>query len=231
MESESALDLCFIDATSLENALGMPKMVGDRLGSRAVTSYPLGSGPQIPIMEIYQIIHFIAVVETGSFTKGADRAAVSQSAISASIAKLEAEFDVQLLDRRRSPVVPTDAGERLLEATTEGFASRKEPSSLETWRLERDCRIPILRSFGLAIVSSSPFTVLHICRIALLASSKRSPASVGTTGERRRSSNWTSNSASSFATLADMADCETAARSAPFVKLPVSTTAMKCMIW
>ena len=32
----------------------------------------------------------------------------------------------------------------------------------------------------------------------LLASSKRSPASVGTTGERRRSSNWTSNSASKF---------------------------------
>ena len=67
-------------------------------------------------MEIYQIIHFIAIVETGSFTKGADRAGVLQSAISASIAKLEAEFDVQLLDRRRSPVVPTDAGERLFEA-------------------------------------------------------------------------------------------------------------------
>jgi DNA-binding transcriptional LysR family regulator len=67
-------------------------------------------------MEIYQIIHFIAVVETGSFTKGADRAGVAQSSISASIAKLEVEFDVQLLDRRRSPVVPTEAGERLLEA-------------------------------------------------------------------------------------------------------------------
>jgi DNA-binding transcriptional LysR family regulator len=66
-------------------------------------------------MEIYQIKHFIAIVETGSFTKGADRAAVSQSAISASIAKLEAEFDVQLLDRR-SPIVPTDAGARLFEA-------------------------------------------------------------------------------------------------------------------
>lgn len=66
-------------------------------------------------MEIYQIVHFIAIVETGSFTKGADRAAVSQSAISASIAKLEAEFAVQLLDRR-SPVVPTDAGARLFEA-------------------------------------------------------------------------------------------------------------------
>jgi Bacterial regulatory helix-turn-helix protein, lysR family len=71
---------------------------------------------QTLIMEIHQIIHFIAIVETGSFTIGADRAAVSQSAISASISKLEAEFGVQLLDRRRSPVVPTDARERLLEA-------------------------------------------------------------------------------------------------------------------
>ncbi|HTV31767.1 MAG TPA: LysR family transcriptional regulator [Methylocella sp.] len=68
-------------------------------------------------MEIHQINHFIAIVETGSFTKGADRAAVSQSAISASIAKLEMEFGVQLLDRRRTPVVPTDAGIRLLEAS------------------------------------------------------------------------------------------------------------------
>jgi len=65
-------------------------------------------------MEIYQIIHFVAIVETGSFTKGADRVAVSQSSISASVAKLEAEFS-QLLDRRRSPVVPTDAGARLFE--------------------------------------------------------------------------------------------------------------------
>jgi Bacterial regulatory helix-turn-helix protein, lysR family len=43
-------------------------------------------------MEIYQIIHFIAIVETGGFTKLADRAAVSQSAMSASLAKLEEEI-------------------------------------------------------------------------------------------------------------------------------------------
>jgi DNA-binding transcriptional LysR family regulator len=65
-------------------------------------------------MEIYQIKHFVAIVETGSFTKGADRAAVSQSTISISIAKLEAELGVQLLERR-SPVVSTGAGERLVE--------------------------------------------------------------------------------------------------------------------
>jgi DNA-binding transcriptional LysR family regulator len=66
-------------------------------------------------MELHQIRHFIAVAETGGFTKGAQRVAVSQPAISASIAKLEAELDVKLLERRHSQVVPTTAGMRLLE--------------------------------------------------------------------------------------------------------------------
>ena len=70
-------------------------------------------------MELTQIRHFIAVAETGSFTKGAQRATVSQPAISTSIAKLEAYLDVKLLDRRRSSVVPTAAGARLLEAGRE----------------------------------------------------------------------------------------------------------------
>jgi DNA-binding transcriptional LysR family regulator len=67
-------------------------------------------------MELHQIRHFLAVVETGSFTKGAQRAAISQSAISHSIARLEAELDVKLLDRQRTPVVPTPAGMRVAAA-------------------------------------------------------------------------------------------------------------------
>jgi DNA-binding transcriptional LysR family regulator len=105
-------------------------------------------------MEIYQLIHFIAIVETGSFTKGADRAAVSQSAISATVAKLEAEFDVQLLDRRHSPVVPTEAGERLLEA---GKAILQICNSvkgeLETIARPRLLRIGIPQSFSNRLVS------------------------------------------------------------------------------
>jgi DNA-binding transcriptional LysR family regulator len=67
-------------------------------------------------MDLNQIRHFIAVVEAGSFTKGAQNVAVSQSAISTSIAKIEAELDVKLLDRRLSPLGLTPAGKRLLEA-------------------------------------------------------------------------------------------------------------------
>ncbi len=66
-------------------------------------------------MELHQIRHFIAVAEAGGFTKGAQRVAVTQPAISASIAKLEAELDVKLFERRHAQVVPTAAGLRLLE--------------------------------------------------------------------------------------------------------------------
>lgn len=66
-------------------------------------------------MELYQIRHFVAVVEAGGFTKGAERVAISQPAISASIAKLEAELNVKLLERRHAQVVATPAGTRLLE--------------------------------------------------------------------------------------------------------------------
>lgn len=104
-------------------------------------------------MEIYQIKHFVAIVETGSFTKGADRAAVSQSTISISIAKLEAEFGVQLLERR-SPVVPTGAGERLVEV---GKAILQLCSSvkgeLETIAKPKLLRIGILQSLSSRHVS------------------------------------------------------------------------------
>lgn len=66
-------------------------------------------------MEIRQIKHFLAVAETGSFTKGSEQAALSQPALSASIAKLEEELGVRLLDRTSSRVVPTAAGAKFLE--------------------------------------------------------------------------------------------------------------------
>ena len=104
-------------------------------------------------MEIYQIKHFVAIVETGSFTKGADRVAVSQSTISISIAKLEAEFGVQLLERR-SPVVPTGAGERLVEV---GMAILQLCSAvkgeLETIAKPKLLRIGILQSLSSRHVS------------------------------------------------------------------------------
>jgi DNA-binding transcriptional LysR family regulator len=105
-------------------------------------------------MEISQIIHFVAIVETGSFTKGADRAAVSQSSISASVAKLEAEFAVQLLDRRRSPVVPTEPGARLFE-TGKAILQlcRTVKGELDMIAKPKLLRIGILQSLSSRLVS------------------------------------------------------------------------------
>ena len=63
-------------------------------------------------MELYQIRHFAAVAETGSFTKAAIRASVSQPALSASIAKLEEELGVKLFHRSPKSVTLTPAGRR-----------------------------------------------------------------------------------------------------------------------
>jgi DNA-binding transcriptional LysR family regulator len=75
------------------------------------------------VMELYQLRQFVAVVETGSFTRGAARAAVSQPAISSSIAKLELEFGQKLLERRQGSVKPTAAGLKLFAKANEILSS------------------------------------------------------------------------------------------------------------
>jgi len=57
---------------------------------------------------------FVAVCETGSIAKAADREAISPSALSKRISDLEASFDTILLNRLQRGVTPTAAGEALL---------------------------------------------------------------------------------------------------------------------
>lgn len=64
-------------------------------------------------MEIYQFRQLLAVAETGSFTRAADRLGVSQPALSAGISKLEDELGVILVHRDRRAVHLTNHGQRL----------------------------------------------------------------------------------------------------------------------
>src|SRR5271163_1584962 len=99
------------------------------------------------IMELYQIRYFVAVAETGSFTKGASRAAVSQPAISAAIAKLEEEMGQKLLDRRQGSVVPTVAGGRLLDAAKDILvACNAIKSTLRAASTPETLRLGVLRT-------------------------------------------------------------------------------------
>jgi len=65
-------------------------------------------------ISIQKYIAFITTVECGSFTKAADRLHYSQSGISRMIGDLEKEWKLSLLERDRSGVSPTSAGQLLL---------------------------------------------------------------------------------------------------------------------
>ncbi|MEU9865355.1 LysR family transcriptional regulator [Streptomyces sp. NPDC047971] len=67
-------------------------------------------------MELQQMRYVIAVAETSSFTRAAERCLVVQSALSHQIARLERELGARLFDRTSRRVRPTPAGEAFLPA-------------------------------------------------------------------------------------------------------------------
>lgn len=68
----------------------------------------------VSIMDIYLLRYFLAVVETGSFTRAADRVFVTQPTLSAGIKKLEQQLGHSLFERTNRRVFLTDAGTRFL---------------------------------------------------------------------------------------------------------------------
>ena len=61
-------------------------------------------------MELRQLRHFVAVVDTGNLSRAADRVAISQPALTRSIKNLEEMLGVELLERKPRGVSPTEAG-------------------------------------------------------------------------------------------------------------------------
>ena len=67
------------------------------------------------------LLAFVAVARERSFTKGAAKLGVSQSALSHTIRELEERLGVRLLTRTTRSVSPTEAGERLLRTLAPRF--------------------------------------------------------------------------------------------------------------
>jgi LysR family hydrogen peroxide-inducible transcriptional activator len=65
-------------------------------------------------MELHQLRYFLAVAETGRFSRGAARCGVAQPSLSQQIQKLERELGQPLFDRLSGGAVLTEAGHRLL---------------------------------------------------------------------------------------------------------------------
>ncbi|MBW0118294.1 LysR family transcriptional regulator, partial [Pseudonocardia abyssalis] len=65
-------------------------------------------------MELRHLRCLVAIVETGTFTDAAIELGLSQAAVSRTLASLESELGVRLLNRTSRSVVPTAAGTRVL---------------------------------------------------------------------------------------------------------------------
>ncbi|ABX02685.1 MAG TPA: LysR family transcriptional regulator [Herpetosiphon sp.] len=65
-------------------------------------------------MEIHQLLYFVAVAETGGFSRAAQRCAVSQPSLSQQIIKLEHELGQALFERLGRTIRLTTAGQALL---------------------------------------------------------------------------------------------------------------------
>lgn len=70
-------------------------------------------------MQLHQLEYFLAVADALSFTRGAKRAHVVQSAVSAAIRQLERELDAELFERRPRQLRLSAAGEALVPRARE----------------------------------------------------------------------------------------------------------------
>jgi LysR family hydrogen peroxide-inducible transcriptional activator len=76
-------------------------------------------------MELHQLRYVVAVADTGSFSRAAEKLSVVQSNVSAQVRKLELELGVALFDRRAHEVVLTEFGQAFLPAARQALEATR----------------------------------------------------------------------------------------------------------
>jgi DNA-binding transcriptional LysR family regulator len=108
-------------------------------------------------MELRNLAHFVAVADELSFTRGAHRVHVVQSALSASIKSLEQELGALLFDRSTHHVELTDAGRALIgEARTTLAAAQAARDAVDavTGGMRGSLDIGIMQSLAIIDLAS-----------------------------------------------------------------------------
>lgn len=86
-------------------------------------------------MELRQVEYFVAVASELNFSRAAQRINVVQSALSASVGRLEKELGVELFDRSKRQIALTSAGEVFLQQAREVRQTvQRARSSVEDYR-------------------------------------------------------------------------------------------------
>lgn len=81
-------------------------------------------------MDLNRAATFVRVVEVGSFTRAAEALGLPTSSVSRSVAKLEDELGVTLLERTTRRIALTEAGRTFFERAREALAGLEEANSL-----------------------------------------------------------------------------------------------------
>ncbi|MQP64774.1 LysR family transcriptional regulator [Niveispirillum sp. SYP-B3756] len=118
-------------------------------------------------MELRDLEYFLTVVETGSLTLAARQRGLSQQALSKSLARLEGELGVALLERTPKGIMLTRMGEALL--------SRAQNVLAEVAHFRRDVDVALGRSTTQFAIGLSPIAASGIGRHAVSALLRRFP--------------------------------------------------------
>lgn len=118
-------------------------------------------------MELRDLEYFVTVVDTGSLTLAARQRGLSQQALSKSLARLETELGVALLERTPKGVMVTRMGDALL--------TRARTVLAEVGQFRRDVDVALGRSTTQFALGLSPAAAAGIGRFAVLRLQQRFP--------------------------------------------------------
>ena len=111
-------------------------------------------------VEIHQLTYFVAVAETGNFTRAAERCNVAQPSLSQQIIKLEKEIGSPLFDRLGRKVALTNVGRELLP--------RANAILEELQNIKVEIQTEIQNGYGTLkvgfIPTVAPFVLPHVIR-------------------------------------------------------------------
>ena len=88
-------------------------------------------------MTLVQLQYLVALDTHRHFSNAAAACNVTQPTLSTQLRRLEDELDVELIDRSRQPVVPTAAGERIVEQAREVLAARDRLTTIASEMQDR----------------------------------------------------------------------------------------------
>src|SRR5215831_8961268 len=111
-------------------------------------------------LSLRQLQYAVAVADARSFRRAAERCRVAQPSLSAQIAQLEAGLGVRLFERDRRRVVPTEAGQEILDRARQLLVDAED--LVEAAQRRRD---PLTRTLRIGVIPTvAPYLLPAVAR-------------------------------------------------------------------